>query len=80
MEAAGGEQLAAALGGIGIIVYILGVIVLGLVWLIVAIWVGFDAAGKRQPGLPWFLLTAMFFPLGLTAWLVVRGFLPSSVE
>jgi len=70
------NQVLAGLGGVAMIVWLLLATALGLVWLIVAIWVGFDAAGKRQPGFPWFLLTFMFFPLGLTAWLVVRGFLP----
>ncbi|MFO7947277.1 MAG: hypothetical protein R6V19_10705 [Armatimonadota bacterium] len=67
-----------AIAGVWLIVGIMVALVLGLLWLVVAIWVGFDASGRRQPGFPWFLLTFSFFPVGLTAWLIVRAFLPTS--
>lgn len=70
-------DLLTGLGGVAVFFWVLTGLVVGLIWLITAIWVGFDAGARRQPGFPWFLLTAMFFPLGLAAWLVVRGFLPA---
>jgi hypothetical protein len=64
--------------GIWLVVGIVTGLLLGLMWLIVSIWVGFDAANNDQPGFPWFLLTATFFPLGLTAWLIVRPMLSAN--
>lgn len=68
------EGLGAA-GGVMMIVWMVVGVVMGIVCLIISIWVGFDASNRRQPGFVWFLLTFMFFPVGLTAWLLARAYL-----
>ncbi len=56
-------------------VWIAAGILAGMACLIIAIWIGYDAANRRQPGFLWFLLTLLVFPVGLTAWLLSRVYL-----
>jgi hypothetical protein len=81
MEAAPGDELMgllAGIGGIAAVVWIVVIVIVGLFWLVMAIWVGFDASSKGQPGFPWFVLALCLTPVGLAVWLVVRAFVPGS--
>ena len=81
MEAASGDELMGLLAGasgVAAVVWIIGIVLVGLFWLIMAIWVGFDASSRRQPGFPWFVLAMCLTPVGLGVWLVVRAFVPAS--
>ena len=81
MEAAPGDELMgylAGASGVAAVVWIIGIVVMGLFWLVMAIWVGFDASSRRQPGFPWFVLALCLTPVGLGVWLVVRAFVPAS--
>ncbi len=71
------DEIMTGIGGVGLFAYIGLLFICGIVWLIVAIWVGLDASNREQPGFLWFVLTSLFFPVGLTAWLIVRAFLPA---
>ena len=64
-----------AAGGVLMVFWIIIGVAIGITCLILAIWVGLDASGRRQPGFAWFLLTFLFFPVGLTAWLLARAYL-----
>jgi len=68
------EGLGAAGGALVVVWAVVGAIA-GIACLIIAIWIGFDAANRRQPGFLWFLLTLLVLPVGLTAWLLSRVYL-----
>ena len=74
----GPMDLLTGFSGVAAVVWIIGIVLVGLFWLVMAIWVGFDASSRRQPGFPWFVLAMCLTPVGLGVWLVVRAFVPGS--
>ena len=71
-------DLLTGFSGVAAVIWIIGIVLVGLFWLVMAIWVGFDASSKHQPGFPWFALALSLTPVGLVIWLVVRAFMPAS--